>query len=303
MTSKVLDLTTIGHAFNELCAAFLDDAKWYACNGEQQEFRMWYLDHRDEISKLDSLEALASTDFAELNKFLESRGFDPMFGPFAGIGVASILDMLVQWAQKGECSTITRFEPDNSSRDIYGRPIVTETTVDYPAFRISSEGADIYDVAGYWEPLVRLSTKTGHYLWLMKADEPKSGLELNRQAQLLARTERRLSRGWTIGAIVPMLDMNVRADLSWMIGMKIIDSTENEFSVKQAFQQFKLRADTEGAHVKVATGFAIPMAACGPTLEPYVFNEPFIGFFTQPSNETLPIAAFWADTDSWHEPK
>lgn len=302
MTSKVLDLTTIGHALNELCTAFFHEPEWLALNNEQQEFLTWYMDHRDEISKLDNLEALASINAAELNAFLKSHGFDPMFDPFNGIGVAAILDMLVQWVVEGDSTTITRYELDNSAdhRDTYGRPILTTAPVNYPAFRIYSEGADVYDVAGYWEPLVRLSTKTNHHLWLMRADEPKSGLELNRQAQRLLRATRRQHLGY-VGVMVPMLEMNIRADLSWITGMKITSTTGN-YAIEKAFQQFKLRADTTGAHVKVATGFAVATASCGPTPEPYVFDEPFIGFFTQPGNDTLPIAAFWADTDSWHEP-
>ena len=88
----------------------LGDVEWEGINAKQQEFLAWYTAHRDEIRKLGDLEALASTDFTELNSFLTGRGFDPMFGPFTGIGVAAILDMLIEWANKGTLTTITRWK-------------------------------------------------------------------------------------------------------------------------------------------------------------------------------------------------
>ncbi len=292
MTSKVLDLTTMGHALTELCNAFLGETEWTGINDEQREFLAWYAAHRDEITKLSDLEALASTSFAELNKFLEARGFNPMFQPFSAedsIGVAAVLDMLVEWMIKGTPTPIRRYE--NSEY------------VNYPAFGISAAGAEIWDAAGYEHPLVRLRTKTGHGVWLMKANEPASGLDLNRQAQqLLTRTERRPSLRWR-GVTVPMLEMDLKVDLSWMLGTEAISSIKGPYEISQAFQQFKLRANDIGARVKVATGFTIrATSAMAPPPPPYVFDDPFLGFFTQPGDETLPLAAFWADTDVWQNP-
>jgi hypothetical protein len=284
MTSKVLDLTTMGHALNELCNAFLGDCEWISSNDQQLEFLSWYAEHRDEIVKLSDLEALASTDFVELNKFLVAHGFDAMFDPFTGIGVAAILDMLIEWTVKGMPTTITR------------------RTVDYPAFGLAADDVDIYDEA-LAEPLVRLHTKTGHSLWLMKSSEPASGLELNRQAQqLLTETALRPSYYWN-GVTVPMLEMDMSPDISWMLGITAISPTRGEYEIAQVFQKFKLRANDKGARVKVATGMVMRCSASpNPRPEPYVFNEPFIGFFTQPGNDKLPLAAFWADTDTWQEP-
>ncbi len=314
MTSQALDLTTMGHALNELCNAFLGDSEWEGINERQQEFLSWYTAHRDEITKLSNLEALASTDFEELNNFLIARGFDPMFSPFEGIGVASILDMLVEWVIKGELTTISRYEevltPGLSTARIHAGPtdgsvgyLTLQKAVDYPAFKITADNVDIYDES-FVEPLVRLRTKTGASLWLMKSGEPASGLELNRVArQLLAETALRPDPQWTAGVIVPMLEMDITPNLSWMIGTTAISPTQGKYAVQQAFQKFKLRANEIGAHVKVLTGMVM-VSACAttPPPPPYVLNDPFIGFFTQPGNDTLPLAAFWADTDTWQNP-
>lgn len=278
----------MGHALTELCNAFLGDSEWTGINDQQQEFLTWYAAHRDEITKLSDLEALASTDFAALNTFLTAHGFTPMFQPFDpidGIGVAAILDMLVEWVREGTPTTITRYRPEYTT---------------YPAFEITADGVDVYNAAGYQHPLLRLHTKTGHHLWLMKADEPASGLHLNAQAQLLTRTQLNASPQWTVGVKVPMLEMDLEPDLSWMLGTKGLSPTRGEYEITQVFQKFKLRANAKGARVKVVTGIVMrATSAMAPTPEPYELNDPFIGFFTQPGNDTLPLAAFWADTDTW----
>ncbi len=135
----------------------------------------------------------------------------------------------------------------------------------------------------------------------MKAAEPESGLELNRQARMLLATERRPTVHWTLGAIVPMLEMDLTPDLSWMLGTTANSPDRGEYHIQQVCQKFKLRANEKGARVKVATGIMMAMAAAT-VQEPYILNDPFIGFFTQPGNDNLPLAAFWADTDVWQNP-
>jgi len=270
MTSKVLDFATIGHALNAL-----ELGEWDGKNAFQVEFLNWYEVHRDEISKLSNLEALVSKDFAELNKFLVDRGFSEMFGPLKDLGVVSVLDMLVEWLTEGDVTTIG----------------------DYQAFRIYSDGVDIYNISRLEGPVVRLHTKTGHSLWLMKTCRPYDGIELNIQAQHIASHLKSPDTQYA-GVIVPNIQINTQADMTWMTGM-----TADHYAVEKAIQQFKLRINAEGAHVEVATGMMVASASCGPIQQPYVFDEPFIGFFTQQGNDTLPIAAFWADTDSWIKEK
>ena len=95
--------------------------------------------------------------------------WSPILKPFDGIGVAAILDMLIEWATKGSLTTITRWK--QSGAVDYLR---MQSGTDYPAFKIPAEGVDIYDLdTGYPHPLIRLHTKTGRSLWLMKENEPE----------------------------------------------------------------------------------------------------------------------------------
>ncbi len=289
MTSKILDLSTMAHALNELSNTQLGACTWVGVSESQRQFLDWYKANRDEVAKLDSLEALASFDSDELNNFLTERGFKPVFEPSYSLGVVSVLDMLVEWIVKGANTTIYTYDPAlGESRN-------------FPAFEIAPEGVDVYNVHRYEHPLVRLHTKTGHSLWLVQSDEPHSGLRLNEIARDYLSRDYPVSTEWTAGVRVPMLEMDLEVELDWMTGLSAaVHDVGGEFTIDRAVQQFKLRANDVGARVKVATSFAFESMSYKP--EPYVFDRPFIGFFTQPGHDKLPLAAFWADTDSWRNP-
>jgi hypothetical protein len=103
------------------------------------------------------------------------------------------------------------------------------------------------------------------------------------------------------GTIIPMLEIDIEPDISWMKGLFTDNSRDGYHQIVQAFQQFKLRANEKGARVKVATGLGTARGGALPK-QPFIFNRPFIGFFTQADDPTIPMAAFYADTDSWRQP-
>lgn len=307
MTSQALDLTTIGHALTVLRDTYLGESEWQGMSADQQGFLDWYEDNRAEIATLDDLESLASRSAEDLNRFLADRGFDPMFESPIDIGVVSVLDMLMHWLAEGSVTTITRNRREvvPEGTNIFGQSrssVKTVVDASWPAFRLGSDVAAVFDLPGlHGGPLVRLATKTGHHLWLITSPEPVNGIELAGWASQFSACIRYPSRLWTAGAVVPMLDMDVKPDLSWLLGLTAATDA-GRYHVDQAFQQFKLRADEKGARVKVATGIAMARAACGPISQPYVFDEPFLGWFTQPGHDCLPLACFWADTDVWRTP-
>lgn len=279
MGSMALDLATMGHALQELSRIYLGDCRWRDVNDHQKRFLEWCVQNRAALESFDRLEARASLSFEELNAFLVERGFAPMFTPFQGVGVVSILDMVMEWLVKG---TITTIERERTS---------------YPAFRIPSEGVHVFEHGGE-HPLIRLLTKSGEGLWLMTAPKPDSELELAFEAERLLARSHSFSERWTAGVVVPMLEMEFRTDLSWLLGMHTVDQDGGYHELTQAFQQFKLKAGAEGAHVLVATGMATTRGGFS-TPQPYRFTEPFMGFFTDAQDDFVPRAAFWADTDSW----
>jgi hypothetical protein len=289
MASQALDLTTIGHALETLLTEHIGEQGWTAVNDDQQKFLEWYDAHREQIAKLDSLESLASTDYRVLNDFLTARRFAPKFDQnLDGVGVVSVLDMLVEWAAECKTTSISHYDPASGRRTAH------------PAFSVPAEGVRVFipdTDGGISRPFVELKTTTGHSLWLREADQPSSGLDLALQAQALLGITREVHPSWTVGVTVPMLEMDLDTGLDWLTGMK----TRPDWQVAQANQQFKLRANEKGARVKVATSIGLEAVSLRP--KPYVFDEPFIGFFTQPGHPDLALAAFWADTDSWRNPE
>jgi hypothetical protein len=288
VTTLALDLVTMGHALRELEETHLGSCTWASHGLEQAEFVTWYATHRDELAKLSGLEALASPNYIVLNSFLQARGFPALLEHFDGLGVVSILDMLVEWLQKADVTEIQGYDSK-----------LGYTT--HPAFQIGASGVDVYVIAGRSEPLVSLSTKSGHKLWLTMARQPGTDLDLVFTAQGLLTARKAPHPHWTVGVTVPMLEMEVEPDISWMAGLDTISPRDGYHAIVQARQVFKLRANEVGARAKVATAFATTRGG-SPRPRPLVFDQPFIGFFTQPGCDTVPVAVFYADKDSWHTP-
>ena len=189
--------------------------------------------------------------------------------------------MLVEWAVEAKRTTITSYETGQT----------------YSAFSIPAQGAEFFSLPpGLGDGLlVRLRTKDGSSVWITMANQPQHELDMVRIA-MLAMNARELIGGFGVATsvIIPTLEIDMQPSLEWMKGASC---GGNEIS--QAFQQFRLRMNEEGARIKVATGFAT--RGGGPTEEPIIFNRPFIGWFTQPDSD-LPIGTFYAGFDSWKTP-
>lgn len=224
---------------------------------------------------------MASDSHETLNSFLVERRFDPMFRSFRGIGVASVLDMLVEWSAKAVKTSIGTYAGD--------------TWRNFSAFEIPQGGVEFFVVPGSHEPLIRIDTRSGHRLWLIKADAPTTAFDLPFLAQdLLDGPYERDNSGCFNGVRIPTLEIDTKPDIDWLKNMGVGGTR----GITDAFQQFKLRMDVTGAHVKVASGIS---ARGGPVS--YQFNQPFLGFFTQPGHDRLPLACFYAGFDAWRTPK
>lgn len=293
-STRALDVVTILHALSELDSE-LKTTAWAATNEEQKKVFALLDVYREELAKVTGLDAKASRDYGELNAFLTKRKFDPMVEPFdpkIGIGVVSVLDKLVQWIKgPGEKVEILTAKGER------------------PGFELPREGVNVYEVAGYPKSyLLELLTKSDDTLWLFVHDDTTlDGLDLvglsmdvMSQARTTPMRESHFGRGKKYqafaGAQVPMLDFNIKPGLDWLLGA----ATGTGYFITQAVQQFKMRMDETGARVKVAT---VVVASRCIKEEPVVFvlNRPFYGWWTQ-KGLNMPMAAFFADWDSLHEP-
>lgn len=283
MTTRVFDIATLLKAFGRLSDE-VGGSQWLTTGGTHDEQQRHFLDlcgsDRPFADQLNRLDVECSPSYTVLNNFLAARGFKPCFREIGrgGIGVAAVLDMLVEWLLPGSLIDLCHFQ--HSTR--------------YAGFELSNEGVQLYTVLGYDRPVARIMTKSGDYVWLAMTAEPSSELEMVQQARRLLTASLTPCYDYT-NVQVPMIDIDAQVDLNWLLGMN-----KGDHSIDQAFQLLKLRMNETGACVKAATGLVTERSAMIGS-GPLKFNQPFLLFFTQPGIH-LPIATCYVNTDSWRRP-
>lgn len=296
MATRALDVVTIMHALSVLSGE-LNIPTWSGKNSKQAQLFNWLAKYQEQLAQISGLEALASRFHEELNRFLTDRKFDPMVKPFdptQGVGVVSVLDKLVRWLNgPGQLVQIRTIEGNR------------------PGFELPASGVNIFHVDGYpgSSYLLEVLTQSDDTLWLfVHNDTSLEGLDMVSLSMEVMRRGRSIpmARGFRseypafAGAQIPMVDFDVKPDLSWLLGADAPTESGDYYFIAQAAQQYKMRMDETGARVKAAT---VVVAMRGISEEPRVFviDVPFYGWLTQKGVD-LPMAAFFADLDSFHKP-
>jgi hypothetical protein len=236
------------------------------------------------LERIKDFKAKASTEWMELNAFLESEKFAPMFdGPLNGIGVVSILDKLVKWLEAGTVCQIK-----SQSRGMF------------PGFELASANFLVHATGLGRAHLVEMLTQSDDRLFLMMSDRELTGLRLFEFADHVMHDKRKIQNPYA-SVQLPKIDFDLKPDISFLVGAGTTDERGDDWFVAQARQQFKFRMNEHGARAKVATG--VGMMRCMVREEPkkLIFDQPFVGWFAQ-KDSTLPLAVFHADYDSWREP-
>jgi hypothetical protein len=296
MATRALDVITILHALSVLNKE-LEIKTWNAKNSQQKKIFDWLEEHRELLAKVTGLDAKASRFYEELNRFLTDHKFSPMVKPFdpnQGLGVVSILDKLVKWLHG----------PGTKVQILTARG-------ERPGFELPAQGVNIFKVNGYPDSyLLELLTGSNDTLWLFDHDDTTlDGLAvvelsmnvMSRSREIPTRNSRFSDRCPVFaGAQFPMLDFDIKPDISWMTGADTHASGGGYFYIAQAAQQYKMRMDETGARVKVATTMAV-MRGISEKPQIFVIDRPFYGWWTQ-KGLNLPMAAFFADYDSFRKP-
>lgn len=212
---------------------------------------------REQDPKKLGLATFASRYHDVLNGELRKAGYDIQLQPFGregDFGTVAIFEREVQWLKPGD-QTSLRLETSRNS---------------VPAFTIKQ--AQVYQ--GLQHPVVVLDTKQGDRVIISRCDQPISGLELLRRVSEMANagTQRR-SHDYK-GATIPMVDMEDKPDISFLLGLGFNDAEDGLPAVlTQALQQNRYKMDHIGARVESATALG---ATRGISMEqPYQVNGPF----------------------------
>jgi hypothetical protein len=268
------------------------DLQFDANSKEQKELIDQYQKLRPSLDKLPEgqiLEALASSKVDDINSFLARHGIDGSLRESDDPGAwyaAAVLKLADKWYRaKGKRRDITRGEKT------------------YRGVQLK-EGQQVsfYQIEGHPHPVINLWTEgEGSLVYATKlpeGDEWKKGIfngsHLAHRLTPRKGVEFKRLDDYT-HVVLPMVDMDVRVDVQWLLGLGIEDGR-----VDQALQAFSLKLNEFGFAAKdgVAMGVSRGMS---PPERNYEINDTFL-FWVTGEDLTLPVLAVVVSPDFWKDP-
>lgn len=262
--------------------------QWRKINEDQRRFLVDFFNVcREEIDEIKEIESFASRNADEINNFLKKRGFSIHLQSFTEyeFGAASVLDLLVEWVQKGDITEI-----------------ITEDKRSFPGVCIRNGISFIYS-ASHEHPIVRLETKSRDMVFMTMFDDCSlSGFDLIGKTELLLMHRRFVPYGDRFGGLrFPMVNINQEIDIGWLKGMQTISEDNWPYYISQALQQNKLRINEIGARAQSATAIAVRMTSAMPPPLDYTINRPFLVWFKR-KGLSKPIFAAYVTEEDWRNP-
>lgn len=258
---------------------------WQATNDTQRHFLQNFFDNcRGEVGYIPEIDSIASWTVEDINTFLQLRGFTIKLQPFGGdtFGVASVLDLLVEWPVKGEVTTLQGIDRKT-----------------YPGVRISGEGVKFFKAYRHDYPIAMLETKTRDRVYMTMLDRnPSDGFDLVERKQ-------KISHGLTPlleydGLIFPMVDMDQNVDIGWLLGMHTRGKDGQPARITQALQQTILKMNAVGARAKSAVAVAVTRSIAMPKPD-VIINGPFLIWFER-DGVTKPFFVGHITQEHWCDP-
>ncbi len=257
--------------------------QWQARNKVQLLFlEQFFKQCRGEIGKIPEIESIASWSVEDINAFLRQRGFTIQLRHIDAntFAVASVLDLLVEWKNKGDIRTV---------RGIDG--------LDYAGVRIGKDSVEFYKASGHRHLIAALETKTGDTVYMTMVDrEPADGLNLIILAEALSE---RMRPTFPMNSVIfPMVDLNQQVDISWLIDMATRGIDGQPAWITQALQQNILRINEVGARAKSGVAMAVTRGMTPPDL---IINGPFLVWFER-QHLAKPLFAGYITPEDWKNP-
>lgn len=268
MATKALDVATILHALKKMeDELFLGYPGWYHHNSVQEWLLPMLSDEtrRGQIGKIRDITGVAILEGLSIN-------------------LISVLDKTVRWKQ-----------------GIANPEEIFKNGKKYPAFKLK-KGCRVFRAEGLGDdPVLVIETKSGDLLYIMMAEEEKTGINLVKKAFRIFEAEKKSHEEyvWSPSAIIPKVDFELFPEIDFMLDACKIGRGVS-WSIVKASQEFSFRMNEEGARARVKTEMIV-MGCCvsAPIRKEFIIiDKPFIGFFVQPGVD-IPLAVFYADYDSW----
>lgn len=257
---------------------------WKITTYWQGQFIAWYLTSGSSLPQLDGLASMASNSASELNAFLVSHGYDPLFREFTqgGVGSATVNDLLIQWNEQAMLTELPAVPPGSHTLEVF------------PAFEVTQQNFELFDLPND-SYAVKLSADGGFAVWLLQVDDPPE-----RQYDLLDRANDTMADKVPVDpdrapynrVVVPCMDLNLQSDLVWMHGMN-----KNDHVIDQAVQVLRIRMNELGARTQSATALGTTRSSPSARRR-LMFNKPFYGWFTGPDS-SVPFSVFYSTPEAW----
>ena len=258
---------------------------WVSTNETQERFIRHFLAACKGVS-LKEIELSVSQNANEINEFLASKGFSIRLNPFPPntVGFASILDLLVQWLQRGKKVDIIAL---NGKR--------------YDGVQIKSEGVFIYGSTykGQKHTVACLRTKSGDLVYMAVPMVQAEGLDLLDVARSL--TDNVEYPAPYEGIQFPMVKLDIVNNIDWLLGMETRNQSGTPAVITQAIQQIRIRINEVGAHFESATAMAVTLKGIHIPKPELIIREPFIVWVIRP-NVKEPIIAAVVTEENWENP-
>lgn len=246
------------------------------------------------VPAIPEIESVAGRSAEEINAFLARKGFSIRLDPFADprdFGVASVLDVLVEWLKAGEIRTIRTG----------GR--------EYPAVRIPAGGRRAtvvrhFGLPKFPNPIACLTTQSRAgdivCLTVLDAAQVPDLITEGGFPSMVTDTVRFLNEYG--GVVFPMVSLDQEVDISWLLGLSTTGADGLPAIVKQAKQQTRFRMNEVGARAEsaVALGVMRSMSLQEPKPD-LVIDQPFLCWIERPG---IPFPLFFGHItpDDWKNP-
>lgn len=275
------------------------DKMWQNVNTEQQFFTdtYWPLNNQLKLLNEQELTSIISADIGEVNRFLKSKGFDIQLSPYStphpkNRAIASVLDILLKWKVKGTESQIE------------------VNTREYPAIFMPTNKSCRVRMYHSQEVAI-IKAENNDTVYLMMASENQA---LPKDFALVEYLKNIDEKNLTWGGdyqdvLFPMVDINDKPDISWLIGLQfpmanLLFQSNVDFEITQALQQTKFQMNEEGAAAQSAVAIAIEVRSVSinpPQRKHLVIDKPFYVWIKRDGID-IPVFAAYVDQENWKKP-
>jgi hypothetical protein len=261
---------------------------WRTTNDLQREFlEKAYASDCLDRSKLTAKELSyeVSHEAEVINAFLASKNFQIKLDPFTDptdFGVASVLDVSVEWKVPGKKTSFTIKDEQ------------------FPAVSMKEDDISIYK-GSHGAPVVRIETKSGDVVSLSMVGKELSGFALKEMAASF--TQCKTPSFDFAGIKIPMIHIDQEEDISFFKDMSI-DGTDGlgEAIIKQALQQTRFRLNEKGARAESAAVMGVMRCTSFQRPNPeLVFDRPFVISISRPGMVSPLFTAYVTEKD-WKDP-